>query len=365
MNPSDWGPEEVAQQLRSMGLSLAAKKFSEHGITGQQLYGLDDIQLRQIGLTVQQRVTVSNWLKTLPSPSSTRKTPAKARGGASTKSSLPSQTRTTTTTAKRGGAVARPNLGRNDFDPYNDNIMDDPPPQRLKPAAPKRTGAAVNSTKTTATRSTAAPPKRTTTTTGVAKKPSVAETRNRMKNQPPPMMDDVGDTDRVQCRICHRRFASDRIEKHEEICEASMRKKRKVFDSKKQRIGGTEAAKFQRSAKEKNPRGAGKEMINGVPKYKVEHQNLVAALRAARRMTAYEEAKKAGKKVGPPPEMPVIQEMPDDRVQCPYCHRKFGEEQFQRHVNFCSRNAPIPKVSNTKRTGTKTTGVKKAMPRRF
>lgn len=181
--------------------------------------------------------------------------------------------------------------------------------------------------------------------------------------------------DRVECRYCGRKFASDRIDKHESIC-ASASRKRKTFDSKKQRIAGTEAAQFQRSANQKNKgkgRDSGKELINGVPKYKVEHENLIAALRAARKMTAYEEAKAAGKKVGPPPEMPVMQEVPDDRIQCPYCGRKFGEEQYQRHVNFCSQNAPIPKVSSrgrrggaaTTTRGRATTTTKRTLPRRY
>lgn len=245
---------------------------------------------------------------------------------------------------------------------------------RTKPAG---TTSTVSRTSRTSTTSTTSSTRNITST--VPKKPSVAEQKRAMrlnkgsKMNVPEYADEGVADDRVECAYCGRKFASDRIDKHESIC-ASASRKRKKFDSKKQRIAGTEAAQFQRSANQKSKgrnQDIGKEYVNGVPKYKVEHENLIAALRAARKMTAYEEAKKAGKKVGPPPEMPVMQEVPDDRIQCPYCGRKFGEEQYQRHVNFCSQNAPIPKVSTRGRRGGATatrgraTTTKRTLPRRY
>ena len=39
----------------------------------------------------------------------------------------------------------------------------------------------------------------------------------------------------VACRCCGRSFADDRIEKHESICKTVTKKKRRTFDTKKQR----------------------------------------------------------------------------------------------------------------------------------
>lgn len=50
------------------------------------------------------------------------------------------------------------------------------------------------------------------------------------------------------CSICNRHFASDRIEQHEEACRKAS-KARRVFDSTKQRLQGTEAAAFYRKSK--------------------------------------------------------------------------------------------------------------------
>ncbi|OHT13843.1 hypothetical protein TRFO_43228 [Tritrichomonas foetus] len=151
------------------------------------------------------------------------------------------------------------------------------------------------------------------------------------RNAPPPPPPPDGDDDRVECAYCHRRFASDRIAKHEEVCARMSSKKKKVFDAKKQRLQGTEAAAYAK-------KGSSYEPQRPKPsKYKQEHQKLVEALRAARKYQAYEKAREEGRAVGPPPELPKYEIEDDDRVPCPYCGRKFGAEAAQRHISVCER----------------------------
>lgn len=50
------------------------------------------------------------------------------------------------------------------------------------------------------------------------------------------------------CSVCNRTFASDRIQQHEAACMKA-HKQRRVFDSTKQRVEGTEAAAYFRKAK--------------------------------------------------------------------------------------------------------------------
>lgn len=57
-----------------------------------------------------------------------------------------------------------------------------------------------------------------------------------------------GVTGLYPCSVCNRNFASDRIQKHEEACKIA-NKQRRVFDSTKQRIQGTEAASYFRKGK--------------------------------------------------------------------------------------------------------------------
>lgn len=57
-----------------------------------------------------------------------------------------------------------------------------------------------------------------------------------------------GVTGLYPCSICNRSFANDRIEQHEEACKRA-NKQRRVFDSTKQRLQGTEAATYFRKGK--------------------------------------------------------------------------------------------------------------------
>ena len=50
--------------------------------------------------------------------------------------------------------------------------------------------------------------------------------------------------DLTACKNCGRNFAEDRIEKHQEICMKTSKKKRKTFDMTKKRVQGTEAETF-------------------------------------------------------------------------------------------------------------------------
>jgi uncharacterized Zn-finger protein len=122
-----------------------------------------------------------------------------------------------------------------------------------------------------------------------------------------------------------------------------------VFDARKQRLEGTEAAQFVRNA----PREPAKRVPND--NYKIEHEKLIESLRAARKYAAYEDAKAQGKAVGPPPDLPKYEIANDDRVQCPYCGRKFAEEAAARHMPVCQRmnggSAPPPSRGPAKARG--------------
>ena len=62
--------------------------------------------------------------------------------------------------------------------------------------------------------------------------------------------------DLVACKNCGRNFAEDRVEKHEEICFLTSKKKRKTYDSTKKRVEGTDAATFVLNPKKRGQAGA-------------------------------------------------------------------------------------------------------------
>lgn len=159
-------------------------------------------------------------------------------------------------------------------------------------------------------------------------------TMRQQQQQPPPQISNQPQ-ERVECKYCGRKFAIDRIDKHEAICLKTSQKKKKPFDARKMRIKGSEAEQFIHKMDDDNtPPNKSK---NGVPKYKLEHEKLISNLRAARQFTEYENNKASGKPVGPPPALPSYPEEDDDREQCPYCGRKFAPEAAKRHIPVCER----------------------------
>lgn len=145
-----------------------------------------------------------------------------------------------------------------------------------------------------------------------------------------PSLYDEGASNRVQCSICGRRFAEDRIAKHEEACYREQNRKKKVFDSSKMRVQGTEAAQFQNKSSQPEP-------VKPKSNFREAHEALVENLRAARKFTEYEKARAEGKAVGPPPQMPKYEMPNDDRQECPFCHRKFGSDALAKHRPVCER----------------------------
>mmetsp|Transcript_17264 Transcript_17264/g.44997 ORF Transcript_17264/g.44997 Transcript_17264/m.44997 type:complete len:833 (-) Transcript_17264:34-2532(-) len=129
------------------------------------------------------------------------------------------------------------------------------------------------------------------------------------------------------CTICGRKFAADRLAKHENVCKkaATAAKKRKTFDVKKARIQGTEAAQFAGKSRDEAKYEAAKKRKNA---WKAKSEAFRAAMRAAKDPNA-----------GPPP--------PSDTshlVPCEYCGRKFNEDAHARHIIRCKEQSSKPKV---------------------
>lgn len=109
-------------------------------------------------------------------------------------------------------------------------------------------------------------------------------------------------------------------------------KPRKVFDPTKMRTSGDpEMAKFAKAALKKDAVPAAP--IPGKRDWRVEHENFVAAMRAARN------AKKLGAAAPPPP--PSI---PDPSfIPCPHCGRRFNQTAAERHIPNCANTINRPK----------------------
>lgn len=142
-----------------------------------------------------------------------------------------------------------------------------------------------------------------------------------------------GDGSTVPCPNCGRSFASNRIQVHHTVCVRNQSKKRKVFDSSKKRVEGTEAAQFYRGKKvQRQPL---------VPKsnWRQQHNEFINAIRAAKKAKIHME--NGGKASDLPPPPPSLN---PDYVQCQYCSRRFNPTVAERHIPKCKDtvNRPAP-----------------------
>ncbi|XP_049285806.1 zinc finger C2HC domain-containing protein 1C isoform X1 [Anopheles funestus] len=189
---------------------------------------------------------------------------------------------------------------------------------------------------------------------------SVASGNNMLAAANEPVPDGL-----TRCDICSRNFATDRIDKHRQICQKTKTKKRKVFDITKHRVQGTDAESFVLRGKKSTSTGAatvhrkqssqlsmGSSSVGGgaggkPSNWRKKHEEFIATIRAAKEMKAH--LARGGKLSDLPP--PPPSENPD-YVQCPHCKRRFNQTAAERHIPKCAtmlHNKPKPKASSTMR----------------
>ncbi|XP_046571980.1 zinc finger C2HC domain-containing protein 1B-like [Haliotis rubra] len=132
--------------------------------------------------------------------------------------------------------------------------------------------------------------------------------------------------DRCPCRHCGRQFVPESLAVHERICAKSAQKKRKVFDSTKQRVQGTELNLRQVKQAQK------KDVPPSRSNWRAQHEDFMNTVKAARGVTV---AMKEGRPLPPPPP-PSIN---PDYVQCPHCQRRFNTKAAERHIPFCKEKS--------------------------
>ncbi|XP_043271989.1 serine/arginine repetitive matrix protein 2-like isoform X2 [Venturia canescens] len=152
----------------------------------------------------------------------------------------------------------------------------------------------------------------------------------------------------VSCKICSRRFNSDRVARHEQICSKTTTKKRKQFDATSHRVKGTELEQFVKkgaSRKSQADRKAQKPEVKS--NWRRKHDDFINAIRSAKQVSAHLAAGGKLSDLPPPPPSDT-----SDYVQCPHCGRKFNQGAADRHIPKCqtmmhnkpnSRAPPKPK----------------------
>ncbi|KAM7390648.1 hypothetical protein PAMA_008707 [Pampus argenteus] len=139
----------------------------------------------------------------------------------------------------------------------------------------------------------------------------------------------------AQCNTCKRCFNPKVLEKHGKICQKSAAKRRKVFDSSRQRAEGTDIPVLKPIKPKAEPP---KKPSN----WRKKHEDFIATIRAAKMVS---QVIKEGGPLPPPP--PPTYD--PDYVQCPFCQRRFNQSAADRHIKFCQEQAA--RMPNKSKTG--------------
>lgn len=140
--------------------------------------------------------------------------------------------------------------------------------------------------------------------------------------------------DLVQCHICNRSFFPKVLDKHVKICQKTAAKRRKVFDSSRQRAEGTDIPTLKplKPKSQSSSASVKAEPPKKPNNWRRKHEDFIAAIRAARAVT---QGTKDGEPLPPPPPPSYN----PDYIQCPYCQRRFNESAADRHIKFCQEQA--------------------------
>jgi hypothetical protein len=131
---------------------------------------------------------------------------------------------------------------------------------------------------------------------------------------------------RVPCEQCGRKFSQTALAKHRRICKKIFGQKRKAFDMKHQRL---DDEAMQANANSNEAVYASK-LAQKHSEWKNQSGMLREAVRSGKQ---YTQAIKEGKSTK---DIPLMKSnIPDSRVPCPYCGRKFSADAADRHIPKC------------------------------
>ncbi|XP_072930166.1 uncharacterized protein [Epargyreus clarus] len=175
---------------------------------------------------------------------------------------------------------------------------------------------------------------------GAMQRATNSPSRTPSSNKPRTSTSANGSAGEDACTVCGRRFAPDRLLKHQEICRKAHAKKRKPFDALKHRLAGTEAEPFISKLRKGVTSSSTKVSKVNNSNWRQKHEEFIQAIRAAKQVQAHLNA--GGKLSDLPP--PPPSENPD-YVQCPHCNRRFNQAAAERHIPKCANfqfNKPKP-----------------------
>uniref|UniRef100_A0A336MIL1 CSON001673 protein n=1 Tax=Culicoides sonorensis TaxID=179676 RepID=A0A336MIL1_CULSO len=157
------------------------------------------------------------------------------------------------------------------------------------------------------------------------------------------------------CPICTRKFVPESLAKHVGICEKMAMKKRKVFDSSKQRIEGTELASYRPPPQLPGVSTTQKQHSVDSHLVKVSPPKTTPLPRKFERTPSLDRTpmKDIMTSSSANSKSSTIKRVTNQSQSemCPYCERTFGFKAYDRHVEWCKEKAYLKQMSsNNKET---------------
>ena len=144
--------------------------------------------------------------------------------------------------------------------------------------------------------------------------------------------DQIDEADEITkpCPHCGRSFNQNAFNKHVKICQKVFQKKRKVFNTQKQRINDYEQASLmkQGAIEEKRLKKINKTKQEKIPKWKQQSMEFRAICNPGKNNNNF------GKNNIMKNNNDVIT---SSYIHCQYCDRKYNEEAYNKHLNGCKR----------------------------
>ena len=155
------------------------------------------------------------------------------------------------------------------------------------------------------------------------------------------------------CPHCGRKFVANALAKHTKICQKVFQKKRKAFNTQKQRIIDGEHASLMRQGQMMEKKMAKSNQNNnkgGIPKWKLQSMEFRQICRGGFggpvQIGKSSKGGVKGKSTGMQQQSYTPSVITDSFIPCKFCNRRYNDEAYHKHLPGCERRYKEAQMRN-------------------
>ena len=154
------------------------------------------------------------------------------------------------------------------------------------------------------------------------------------------------------CPHCGRKFVANALAKHTKICQKVFQKKRKAFNTQKQRIIDGEHASLMRQGQmmEKKMAKTNQKNKGGIPKWKLQSMEFRQICRGGFggpvQIGKSSKGGVKGKSTGMQQQSYTPSVITDSFIPCKFCNRRYNDEAYHKHLPGCERRYKEAQMRN-------------------